>query len=523
MRIKFISLLFICCSLCSMLSAREKIAYKTPLTGFQTEAIVGNIEATYDYYLPMPYEHFKDSGYVKAEKAIQKYLKVVKDVCDMADVEEEMYERILDDSRKEYGEEEVIRHSSMYLMCGWNLYAHIAYQAMANAYATLQKKDNLRYVLHCFEHSDINQNGKYNPIIAQMRNDMASILHPTDINAMAKGVWVSDVCTNRKKYYSFPYSILEIRSLTDDGTLSLSLPSFDNRLITPKGQFSNFRMAQGVAYDEPNANTPGRISAIFSSQHFQQGINTSSGFEQTRQFQANMQSKIASSKGSFGQQMGATVATAAVAGVMNMALMSMAQSYQSVATMTVNLQPQSEDIMSGHMRYIYHTFSTMNPDEVIEPIYDDKVNFIRWLPEDTICFINQEKQAYNPYGLYLDKGAEIVKKYSWRNPKWSGPLAACIIGGLGMYGGGMGTALSSGKNHAKFLGGLATAAIGALTVIIAPSTIAAVRSKKQKAAIQQFNENQLETLRKKRSASISIAPSINPYDASAGLSVGVTY
>ena len=519
MRNKVITLFYICCSFFSVLFARENIQIRTISEGYAINPVVANIEATYDFNSPLLFEHFRDSDYIKTEKAIQHYLKIVKDSCDLNEVEEYLYDMIEETSQKEYGEEETIRYATIYLMCGFKNYAYYAYQTMATAYANLQDKDNLRYVLYCFEHDAVNKDGEYDALIAQMRNDMDAILHPKNINSYAQGVWVSNICTNRKKYNSFPYSIIDIRALTDDGMFSLTLPSFDNTLINQKDKFSNFKMAQVVEYDDANIDNPGRMSAIFSSQYFQQGINTSSGFEQTRRFQADMQGKIAASRGSFGQQIGATAATTAVAGLMNMALLAAAQSYQTVATMTIDMQPVTEDFMTGRMKYIYHTFSTSNPNEDIDPIYDDKIDFFRWLPEDGIYFVNSREEIYSltaKENLDLTEYQHIRHKQDMIRAFVSG---GAVVGGAGLIAGGA-ALMATSHNTGGMVGGAFMLVGGIVGGILTPVFVMEMRSIKP---YDQLNNKQLNKLRNKRGSTISVSPAINPFSASAEISVGVKY
>ena len=504
---------------CSMLFAYEETV-NTPKEEYSAEIVMEHMEMIFNYYAPSSFEHFRDTVYVDIERDIQSYIKGIKDSIDLEDVEDYMYDMIIEASQTEYGEEDVIRYSSIYLMSGYNSYAHIVYQALATAYANLQDKDNLSHVLHCFENSNINQDGEFDYIIADMREQMESILYPKDLGTYARGIWVSDIFTAHNKYGSFPYSIIEIRSLTDDGIYSLNLPSFDNTMITPHNKWKDFRMAQRVVFDKTSAINNGRISATFSSQYFQQGLNTSGGFEQTRQMQANMEGTIAASKWTAGEKIAASALTTVTAGLMNWLMLELAQSSQTIATMTFNLEPVSRDVMSGKMEYIYHTFSTSRPNEEPEPIFDDNVKFLRWLPEDSVYFVNSQGKIFSvtaPENLDLSEYERLTKR--WNKIRNYITLGSSVTG-LGLMAGGIALACTR-DDLSSLLGGIYMAIIGEVIVLVPPLVLynKSISSKMYK----QINEQQLKKLREKRQATISLSPTLNPVDASAGVTIGIKY
>ena len=488
---------------------------------YDLDSILTNLDAIYTYKAPSSVEHFRDTVYVDIEKDIRSYLSTIKDSCDLDDIEDYLYDMMIEYSQYPYGEEDLIRYASIYLMCGYDAYAHVAYQVLANAYANLGDKDNLRHVLHCFEHSPINSEGDFDYTIADMRNQMHSVLYPIDMPTYSQGVWVSDLATHRQEYASFPYSIIKISSLTDDGLYALNLPSFDNTFIPSRKEWKDFRMAHSVEFDNPTFINNGRISAIFSSQHFQQGINTSAGFEQTRQLQAQMEGNIAVAKISVGEKIAATAVTTLTTGLFNWLLLELAQSTQTIATMSFNLEPLTPDVMSGNMRYIYHTFSTANPNQVAKPIFDSEIKYLRWLPEDSVFFVNNRGKILSitaPENLDLKEYERITKR--WNQIRSYITLGTSVTG-LGMMAGGIALACVK-DNSSALLGGIMMAAFGEMIALVPPLIL--YNKNTSSKIYKQLNIQQLDKLRAKRqAATISFAPTLNPTDASAGIAVGVKY
>lgn len=525
MRNRLLTLLLVGSSVFSMLFASKKVEVIRLKNDHSIESIMMNMEATYNHNMPRTKVHrFRDADYAKTERSLLVYMEELAYTCDMSAIEEYVYEMIVESSHVEYGEEDLIRYASIYLMCKWKTYADVAYQALATAYANLNDKDNLRFVLYNFEHSDINKDGDYDAVIAQMRNDMDAILHPKNMASNIQGVWVSDKSTDRRRYGAYPYSIIDIHGLTDDGFYSLTLPSLDNSMIyttfSSTNDLSTFRMAQIVEFDNPTDSTQGRISAQFSSQHFQRGINTSSGFEQVRQFQSNMRGNIAASNMSFGDQIGATVATTAVSALMNYALLQMAQSSQTIATMTIDLHPNTEDIMTGNMVHYHHTFKTNNPNEEIEPTYEGNVNYLRWLPEDSVFFVDNHGKVFSVTpieDLDLTEYKKIKLKEDVKKGFIYGSFAVAIAG---LYGGGLAVIFAGKPSSGKLWGGLMMSLVGAPLVTI-PLVLYATSPNTD--AFKDINRKQLKKLREKRGASISISPTIDPFNGGGGFLLDVKY
>ena len=71
------------------------------------------------------------------------------------------------------------------------------------------------------------------------------------------------------------------------------------------------------------------------------------------------------------------------------------------------------------------------------------------------------------------------------------------------------------------LGGIYMAIIGEVIVLVPPLVLynKSISSKMYK----QINEQQLKKLREKRQATISLSPTLNPVDASAGVTIGIKY
>lgn len=499
--------------------AKEQTEVQVLTDRYSLDSIIADIESIYDLHLPLPFEHFRDSSYIKTESAIIHYFESIKRFCDIDALDEYYNEMILEAVETEFGEEETIKYASIYLMCGFRNHEHTAYQSLATAYANLRDKDNLRYVLYCFEKSEINQDGEFTDLIEQMKTNMSSILYPnSDITAYTQGFWVSNAYSVRKKNRYFPYSIIEIRSLTDDGVFAYNLPSFDNTAFLREG-LGAFRMAQDVRATSSTQNALGSIGFTFNSQKLQQGINTSSGFEMTRRFQSDMQGTIAASKWSTGQKIGASAATTMAAGLMDMAMLAMAQSYHTIATMTLNLSPVSNDVMKGQMTYIYHTASTANFDVSPEPVYDDVINYIRWVPEDSVFFVNSKGKLCSvtaPENLNL---AEYHRIQKWWKQVQTWTTVGSVVGGAGIMAGGI-SLIAKTKTTGGIVGGTLILLAGEMAALIPSILIWDTYPTKKYAAL---NQAQLRKLQEKHKAELSLTPAINPIDANAGVSVSIKY
>ena len=91
-----------------MLFAYEETV-NTPKEEYSAEIVMEHMEMIFNYYAPSSFEHFRDTVYVDIERGIQSYIKGIKDSIDLEDVEDYMYDMIIEASQTEYGEEDVIR------------------------------------------------------------------------------------------------------------------------------------------------------------------------------------------------------------------------------------------------------------------------------------------------------------------------------------------------------------------------------------------------------------------------------
>lgn len=533
MKHKLLIAIFVMCLPYMMVNARKSRGIKCPYSGYSTAAVVGNLRATYDASLPAPFTHFRDSDYLVAESNVRKYWSRVSRRCDKNSVEIQLYEAIEDAAAEEYGEEDVLRHASLYLMTGLPAHAAEAYEMIARVYATFGKKEDLQFVLYTFERSSINKSGEYTEMIVRLREELDEVLHPKQLAAMAQGVWVSDTCTSRKKYGKFPYSILRINSLEDKGVDALSLPSFDNRKVT-----SLFRTSQLVEADLGDSLYPARISMLFSGEELQLGLNTSSGFEMTRRLNAQMQGDISTSR-STGAQIGASAATNLMTGMMNMALLAAAQSSYNGATMTLNLTPVNKDVMRGHLYHTHIKATTANDSKTnkTKPMMDDDVNFLRWLPEDSVYFVNREGKPYSVTPLEdldLSEYKRIKRLYDL---KCALAITGIEIAAAGIFTGGIFTFLKApeyevtnkyGKKETETDKGFITLGttlvlLGVVAGTMLPCMFYLPENRNAK-DFEKLNMQQLEKLRKKRQvATLQLSPTVNPVQQSAGISATLTY
>ncbi len=491
----------------------------TPQEGYSAEAVIANIEATYDYNAPAGFRLFHDKDFALAEDGVINYLASVKGHYDRAALEERLYELMMDASQEDFGEEKMIRYSSIYLMSNYHTYASIAYQVMATAYANLHDRENLRFVLHCFEHSDINANGEYDDLIERMRNQMNSILHSGNFAENMKGFWVTNSCSDPFFSGAFPSHMMEIRALTDDGIFSYNIPG-GSLLDTESSICSTYRYAQRISFDNPSVDNPGRLSVVFSSEHLQRGTYIEGSFEETRKFRADMAGEIAASDASFGTKLGVSAATTAVAGFMDFMTMYSAQSYHTITTATVTLTPIKEDVLHGHISALGYTFNTMNPYAEPPAPSEMDYHYLHWLPEDSVYFVNTDGRLVTLIDpKYMDTSEYDRLASSWRKIQL-GASISCLVVGAGMAAGGIAWMVTK-PSTLSIAVGIPVGAIGLATAIAVPSALFTIPPRKRYVSV---NEHQMQKLKDKRNPPvIEVAPKINPWDASGGFSMKVTY
>ena len=539
---KVISIIVMLCCVASV-SAREKIKVEIAEDNYSLEAIVANINATFELNTH-PYNEydekltmylFRDPMYCRAEKAVQKYFEDedVEKHCNMIQLEEYMYDDLVETSSKANSTDILLRKAILYHLAGFTEHRALAYEIMARAYATKLDMTNLHQVLYCFQHSDINKSGEYNGKIEQLRNEFRDLTNSTDISLKTQGVWVSDMYTTEKKQGNFPYNIIKINNLASyAGIQSINLPKFDNIKLVPgvsvNKNFSAFQFSQGVAGNGYDSIGVGFISTRFGTQQFQQGMDVSSGFEQTRQFQSDMAGKIATSNYSTGGQIAATAATQVVGGLMNLALLSLSQSALYVSSMNLNIYPSVNDYkqMNSHILY-YNYKANTNSYYQPRPTVDKDVTLLQWLPEDSVYFVNTANKKHNKIvsvtpleDLDISEYEIIAKREKMIE---SIVLGTTIPTGVGITAGGLALLMSKNTKSNALIGGSVVMIMSGILGAIFPYVFYSNSKWYNADPYKDLNRKQLEKLKRKRQAELTLSPVVNPINNSIGVSANLTY
>lgn len=168
---------------------------------------------------------------------------------------------------------------------------------------------------------------------------------------------------------------------------------------------------------------------------------------------------------------------------------------------------------------------------------DDDVNFLRWLPEDSVYFVNREGKPYSVTPLEdldLSEYKRIKRLYDL---KCALAITGIEIAAAGIFTGGIFTFLKApeyevtnkyGKKETETDKGFITLGttlvlLGVVAGTMLPCMFYLPENRNAK-DFEKLNMQQLEKLRKKRQvATLQLSPTVNPVQQSAGISATLTY
>lgn len=370
--------------------------------------------------------------------------------------------------------------------------------------------------------------------VNQLAKEYDDILNPIPFESLARGTWVSTnlMCSSFGKRH-FPYYIFTINDLNDGGITLCNIPGETNRLESY--DISNLRHSQilGGSY--------GNIIAAFGSENLKRGndILAQQGFEMTRKFRAESRATINTSKASFGDRLVAGVTTEVVAGLLDGLFSSTAQSYKHVAALNLDLRMENPGIMYGNAEYYNYHVSTNNMYYKPTPIKQSDVKFAKWLPEDSVYFVNSKNKIFSiTPQITTPEYDAIMSKYSYKRAKYWVPTTVGIVGGAALMAAGYAIAFdcnkydeygnkiydSNGKpelNSGKLVGGIIMALVGEVVGLAVPMLVYQHRVGKRDKALSELNEKQMRRLEHK--AMLRFAPAIDTQDQGLGIHASLTF
>lgn len=511
-------------------TSQKSIAHKTNAPSMTT--IINNIEEIYDKF---PFTNLSDDECQKMRESISKYFNALPPAVEKTKIITYYYNAIVDASEEE-SNEALLRNGIIYISLGDTTEIESAFGALAIYYANAYDKDNLSHVLDDFQTYSLNHNNKYESIIEQMQKDYYEILTP--FMEKAKGTWVMVNKTDKMNPTHFPYSIITINDLQSNTGICMSnYPGCDNTVFSES--LSTLSCSQAIGGHN------GYITALFASGHLDIGDDSfaKSGFEMTRQFRANVNGEIAASNAKFGDKMAASLAAGITSSLLDALFESTAQSYHRTAAMNLQLNYVSSNLLQGNMQYWDYTYNVNQMNHgTPPPNYDDKVDYVKWEPKDSVYFVNSKCNVFSvsPMNeLDLSEYNRIKNNFSWTNPKYLLPLIGTEAIGAAMtfygvsqiancrvkdsFGNSIMQSDGSYKvNKGKEIRGIVLSITGLLMMIDSPLIIWGVRSAKRSKAFRKLNDDNLEKLRNKTSSTLSIAPFVET-DNSFGLNAGIHF
>lgn len=524
--------------------SEEKMRKKEKMSG---NIIVRAIDSIYDVNVDMP---------TLARRNLSQYMsnlpKYIRQEC-----VEKYY---LDQFNKAVANEEIddiVKNGETYLYLGAEDELPRVIEVLAKVFA-IDGNEGKAYVMigKLKEYSAQNDN-MLDEDIARLEQETYALLHPRRLEDDLCGKWV---LLGNVSYKGFTNSNLYSPLILEINDVSLSsgahLIDPEQKVPRPHG-VSNPMLAydrkintsQAIAFDGQNKCVALQFASLsIKDRRWLTGLSHDL-LEQNRDTRAKMNATIVSQIDDFQEQLAATAMTAMATATLDVIYKSLNTSSKTDNVYNMVLFPRTDNVLNAYVSHVnVKTITTenANPRSVYnEYVKDKRMRFVRWEEKDSIFFMSANSRPITLREISLEdplfnEYRQIKRKHSLRNPAYFLPLiAGNVIGALLIKKGvdldyecferdangdkipnGHGGYLFDEKKLGK---AVAAWSIGGILCFATTIAVPKIMFDNRKNAYMDINRRNLEKLRQKAKASMSISPSYDPYNNSLGANINLSF
>lgn len=438
-------------------------------------------------------------------------------------------------------ENKIIRYGETYLYIGAEAELTRVTQAVALVYASQGNEQAVNNTIEWLRHYSAENDNMLEEEISNLQEETYSLLYPRRLEDDMKGKWV---LLEKLSYKGITtetlYSplILEIKDVRKESGANILLPRQkvpkQKVMITPSLAYNRqINTSQALLFDGINRYAAMQFASLVVKDRRGNTELAHSILESNRDTRAKMNATIASSKASIEDKLAASLMTGLYTGAVDAFVRHLNASSKTDEVYNFVLFPQKDNVMNAYVSHVSVTTTTPergNPTSIYNDyIKDKKMRFVRWEENDSIFFVSTNRKpitlntisADNPL---LNEYWQIRKKHSLRNPRYFVPMAAGSIIGFVMIRSGVKQIKASKINDDKMLmKGILKAAFGGVLIevinIERPMTMVANREK----AYMEINRRNIEKLRQKGKASMTVSPTYSAANNSMGASINISF
>jgi len=420
--------------------------------------------------------------------------------------------------------------------------SNMIYEVLITLYGEKGEKDNLEYTLNLFESFSNIHNNDYANTLDELKEKYQDVLHPKTFEEVITGRWISlDNFPVLDKYElpfdNFPHFIIDIENIGRNNGATLAYAPTLNYNVASKSKIwqRNYDMKQLRFSQKMYVNGKENNALLrFASEkvNYAKTEMAIAGHASNRQFEAEAKAKIWSSKhGSFGEKLGADVATSVYVGLADAIYDALTIGSKKVEAYAIDFSNPSPITMDAIIGYEKVKETTTGNHTTMNDITNVN-HFVKWEESDSVIFISQNGKpvfagpTLSKDSPLLDEYKAIKKKYNFWSPQYSIPSFASI--GIGVI------CITKGINEIIDLSDKYNnlddkerrkrstkagvyMAIGFTIPIVTTAIICCdLLPKKRLSMYKAYNKKSMNKMRKK-AAELYMQPNMNPFDNSIGM------
>lgn len=465
----------------------------------------------------------------------------------------EMFENAITSSN----EENIIRYGQAYLNSGEEAELPRVVQTLALIYAARGDEQNSTVYIEKLKKYSSDNDDMFDDDIANLQKETYALLHPRRLEDDMKGKWVllekvSYKGSTEKILYN-PI-ILDIKDVSKSNGANMITPEQkvprQTKVFSPSLAFNNqINTSQALVFNGLNKYAAIQFASLVIKDRRNNTDLAHTLLDDSRKMSAELNATIRTSKANIEDKLAASALTALTTAAIDILAYRLNTSSKTDEVYNMVLFPKNEKVMNSYVSHVSATTTTTSnsdPNTVYnEYIKDKRMQFVRWDESDSIFFVSANRKpitlstisADNPV---LDKYWQIKKRYSIRDPHYFIPIiGGNILGIILLKKGsdlnkqsyitdGYGNKIPNGHGGYLFDDKMSTKAsielgIGAMCCALSTEVTLLLAQKKREKAFMDLNRRNIEKLRQKAKASMSVSPTYSAENNAMGAAVNIKF
>ncbi len=428
-----------------------------------------------------------------------------------------------------------------YLLVGGRNDKSTIFTVLTTIFGANNEATNLSYIIKLFEEYSVENNQLYADTIKEIEKNYDEVLHPKTFDEVLLGKWVSvdnisSLHFDTEMSVYVPQFILNIKNVdSGKGVILEKAPSLNDtsrktgKTWCQNTSFNQLSISQSFLVNEESQNAV----MLFASEKINspQTAVAHQGIENTRHIEATAKARIWSDdKKKIGEKILDDAGATIISSLANSIYGALAVGSKTVEEYVISFTNPTSKTMDATVNYQKVKEKTNGNRKLIDTKKNKATKFVKWEESDSVIFIHNGKPLFA--GQYLHGDSPLLKEYNAVRKKYNIWKPQYLIPAVVSVG--VGTFcltkcfrktpqdLSDDEKAKRIKEDCTYMIIGAIVPVLGVNLVIKAISSKRKAVYNKINQKSLEKMRKK-AATLSLSPSIDPIDNALGVNMNFKF